>query len=187
MEALYSEIKGNIKVEVGVDEHPYNPREDDNVGKMVCFHRRYRLGDEHSYRHEDYNSWSEMKEAIVKEEDVVAIFPLYLYDHSGITISTSPFSCAWDSGQVGWIYATRKDVREAYGIKRVTKNIIDRVERVLLAEVKDYDAYLTGEVYEYSVYDIKVCNEGHEHLEIQLCVGGYMDLDHCIEEAKSYL
>lgn len=187
MDTLYSEIKGNIKIEVNVDEHPFNPRENYNLGKMVCFHKRYNLGDEHDYRHEDYNSWSEMKKAIIKEEDVVAIFPLYLYDHSGITMSTSPFSCAWDSGQIGWIYATRKNVREHYRVKRVTKQIIEKVERVILAEVKEYNAFLTGEIYECCVYKIDVCDKGHEHLTLEHAVGGYINLDYCIEEAKSYL
>jgi len=36
------------------------------------------------------------------------ILPLYLYDHGGITMSTGAFSCPWDSGQVGWIYAPKK-------------------------------------------------------------------------------
>lgn len=187
METVYSEIKGNIKIEVGVDESPSNPREWDNVGKMVCFHGRYRLGDKHEYRHEDYNGWQEMKKAIVKEEDVVAIFPLYLYDHSGITISTSPFSCRWDSGQVGWIYATRKDVREAYGVKKVTKQIVEKVEQCLQSEVKTYDGYISGEVYEYRVYKIDVCDKGHKHLELENSVGGYYNLGECIEEAKSHL
>lgn len=187
METLYSEIKGNIKIEVRWDECPSNPREWDNVGKMVCFHGRYHLGDKHEYRHDDYNGWQDMKKAIVKEEDVVAIFPLYLYDHSGITISTSPFGCRWDSGQVGWIYATRKDVRKAYGVKKVTKQVVEKVEQCLQDEVKTYDAYISGEVYGYRVYKIDVCDKGHEHLELEDSVGGYYNLEECIEEAKSHL
>ena len=37
------------------------------------------------------------------------MLPLYLYDHSGITMNTTGFSCPWDSGQVGWIYAFKED------------------------------------------------------------------------------
>jgi hypothetical protein len=33
-----------------VDDEAMNPREDrDNLGKMVCWHRRYSLGDEHGH------------------------------------------------------------------------------------------------------------------------------------------
>ena len=43
------------------------------------------------------------------------ILPLYLYDHGGITMSTGAFSCSWDSGQVGWIYAEKKKFIEETG------------------------------------------------------------------------
>ena len=125
-----------------------DPRQYDNLGKMVCFHRRYSLGDKHNYESQDYNGWEEMKSHIVKKEDVLVILPLYLYDHSGITMNTTGFSCPWDSGQVGWIYATKKDVKEWYGLKRINKPNIDKVKEILLGEVKAYDRYLTGE-HEY--------------------------------------
>ena len=125
-----------------------NPRSWDNLGKMVCFHGRYDLGDKHDYNHNDYNGWEEMKNAIIKEEDVCVILPLYLYDHSGITMSSSPFSCRWDSGQVGWYFVSKKKVREEYGVKKITQSLIDKVTEVLESEVKTYDMYLTGELYE---------------------------------------
>lgn len=45
---------------------------------------------------------------ILDSLDKYVILPLFLYDHSGITMSTSVFSCPWDSGQVGWIYASKQ-------------------------------------------------------------------------------
>ena len=52
---------------------------------------------------------------ILDNLDKYVILPLYLYDHSGITMSTSVFSCPWDSGQVGWIYAEKKKLIEETG------------------------------------------------------------------------
>jgi len=75
------------------------------------------------------------------------ILPLYLYDHSGITISTKPFSCPWDSGQVGFIYVEKKKVKEEWGWKRLTPDRIKKIERFLKAEVEVYDQYLRGDVY----------------------------------------
>ncbi len=123
-----------------------NPRSWDNLGTMVCFHNRYDLGDEHNYDHRDYNGWEMMKNAIIKEEDVCVILPLYLYDHSGITMNTTGFSCNWDSGQVGWIFISKKKVREEYKVKRIGKELIDKVTELLENEVKVYDMYLTGEL-----------------------------------------
>ena len=102
------------KIEVIHDTDPFDPREDDNLGTMICFHGSYNLGDKHDYNHQDYNGWDEMKEAIIKNEDVGVILPLYLYDHSGITIATTPFSCRWDSGQVGFIIISKEKMRHEY-------------------------------------------------------------------------
>jgi hypothetical protein len=30
--------------------------------------------------------------------------PIYAYIHSGVTISTEPFTCRWDSGVIGYVY-----------------------------------------------------------------------------------
>ena len=38
--------------------------------------------------------------------------PVYLYDHSGLVLQTTPFSCPWDSGHVGIIYTTLEECRK---------------------------------------------------------------------------
>ena len=123
-----------------------NPRSWDNLGTMVCFHNRYDLGDKHEYDHRDYSGWDEMESAIIKNEDTCVILPLYLYDHSGITMNTTGFSCRWDSGQVGFVFVSKKKVREEYGVKRIDKKLIEKVTELLVNEVKTYDMYLTGEL-----------------------------------------
>jgi hypothetical protein len=173
MEAIETIKKLNYKLEIFQDEDARSPREDDNLGTMVCFHRRYNLGDKHEYNSDNYSSWNEMKKAIQKDKTCV-ILPLYLYDHSGITISTKPFSCQWDSGQVGWIVVSKEKVRKEYGVKYITYKILDRVKRVLEAEVKTYDQYLTGDVYGYRISKITKCELGHEHEEeLDSCLGFY--------------
>jgi len=123
----------------------FSSREDDNLTKMVCFHNRYDLGDKHDYNKSDYNSWEELAEAIKEKEDVLLIKPLYLYDHSGITISTGEFNCKWDSGQVGFVYIT-KELAELTGAPE------DSFERQLKGEVETYDQELRGEVFGFTCY-----------------------------------
>ena len=150
METPVKEItKGNKTLRIFTDDSPFNPREDDNLSKMICYHNRYNLGDKHDYQSRDYTSWDLMKQGIIKKEDVAVILPLYLYDHGGITIATTPFSCRWDSGQVGFVIVTRKAIRENWGVKRVTKKLIEQAEKLALSEVNVYDQYLTGDVYRF--------------------------------------
>jgi hypothetical protein len=42
------------------------------------------------------------------------VLPVYIYDHSGITLNTTGFSCPWDSGQVGWIVCDLDKARECF-------------------------------------------------------------------------
>jgi hypothetical protein len=146
-------LTNNKTLEVTQDEYAESPRQDDNLSTMICFHGRYSLGDKHNYKHQDYSGWAEMEKAIIKNEKPAVILPLYLYDHSGITISTSPFSCKWDSGQIGFVFISKDKVKNEYGVKRVTKKEIEKATKVLLAELETYDQYLRGEVYGYTLID----------------------------------
>jgi hypothetical protein len=154
------------------DESPENPRKWDNMAKFICFHKRYDLGDKHDYDHSDYSGWDEMKEAIIKNEKAVIVKPLYMYDHSGITIATTPFSCPWDSGQIGWVIVTREAIKECFGVKRITKEILERAEKNLNDEVEIYDQYVRGDVYGFEVVKVSTCNKDHEHEEhVDSCWG----------------
>lgn len=123
-----------------------HPREDcENLGKMVCFHKRYRLGDSGNPIDPSwFNSWREMEEYIDRKLNAMVILPVYMYDHSGITISTKPYDCPWDSGQLGFIYATRDDIVKWFERKRWSKTLYELTEKILEQEVEEYDRYLQG-------------------------------------------
>ena len=193
------------------DPDPSNPRENDSLGTMVCWHKRYSLGgggDEHRHaeindlwRHllgDDYeridqeacdelNAWHQqhpqyrfgspesqrIRHAVSRKlqqqiqtflEERFVILPLYLYDHSGITMSTSSGrfhicdSHGWDWGMVGFIYVSKEDVLKTWSVKdwddpvyykhcNTTKTARQRARDALVAEVDEYDHYLTGACY----------------------------------------
>lgn len=84
----------------------------------------------------------------------LVILPLNLYDHGGLSMSISGFSCPWDSGQVGWIYASGSDIRKNFLIKdgdEITDEIIERVTKNLIGEVKTYDQFLRGDIYGFII------------------------------------
>ena len=123
-----------------------------NLTKIIAFHNRYKIGDEHSFDHNDYNGWEEMKQAISNKENVAIIEPLYMYDHSGLTVATTPFQCRWDSGQVGFVIVTKEQIRENFVVKRVTKKLIKRASELLQGELKTYNQDLSGDVYGFTCY-----------------------------------
>lgn len=143
----------NIKIYQ--DPEPENPREWHNLGTMICFHKRYTLlGDKHGIRSDEFDGWGGIKRYLIEELDAVVVLPLYLYDHSGITMKTSSFICPWDSGQIGFIYVDRDTVLKEYGKKHLSKNIVEMVTDVLEDEVKIYDQYLTRQVYGFVIEDV---------------------------------
>jgi hypothetical protein len=173
---MQKELKG-YTIRVELDTNPRSPREDDNITKMICFHKRYDLGDKHDYKHDDYNSWEEMEKAIIKAEKPAIIKPLYMYDHSGITIKTSPFSCPWDSGQIGFVLITKEQAKKEFAYKRITKKAIEQLDKNLEGEVKDYDAYVRGDIWGY------IIEKDGEHVDS--CWGFIGDADYCMKEAES--
>ena len=148
------------------DELRDSPRTWDNLGNMVCFHKRYNLGDSHDYDIDSHESWDELEKALNREHDIAVILPLYLYDHSGITMNTVGFSCGWDSGQVGFIYVTKEKLRKEFNVKRISKAILQKAKDILIGEVATYDQYLTGDVYWF-----ELCDESGEMIDA--CSGFY--------------
>lgn len=158
---------GNRTLTVYYDPNPTCPREWVNLGTIAAFHRRYNLGDIQELRDVidelDQSKWSDAKiddfyysddlGMVVKEMEKQGfiVLPVYMYDHSGITLSTSTFSCQWDSGLLGIIYVSRKKVEEAFGWKRITKERRKKIEEYLENEIKTYDQYVTGEVFGFVI------------------------------------
>ena len=170
----------NIEVKIVQDTDPFNPREHDNYGIMFCSHSRYDLGDE-QFPKDEFNSWDEIEEYLVKEREAVIVLPLYLYDHSGISISTRSFvgraqHAEWDSGQVGFIYTTKEQIKTLMGWKMLTKSRLAQIEKYLVGEIETYNQYLMGDVYGYSI------EIDGEHKE---SCWGFFGLEYVKEEAMS--
>ena len=144
------EIKvDNISVEIIYDQFADSPRSWDNATKFVMFHNRYNLPNELGIKHEDYNSWDEIQEALDKEYKWV--YPVYMYDHGGVAFAINQFSCKWDSGQVGFIVSNDGNAHEAY------TNATE--------ELKEFNHYISGEVYGVRVFE--------DTEEIDSCYGYY--------------
>ena len=262
---IYAATEGRRTLIVEQDDDPVNPRKDCNpFGRMICWHRRYSLGDDHGFNSpEDFlrdlyrrsiqdggkrlvsflksgkargsrleynrhtHEWDlysrsywktilgnsepdwyleqsapksqlndsgwffdsmldaltidDLKELLAERKDTV-ILPLYLYDHSGLAMSTGSFigravHAEWDSGQVGYIYADRDSIRKEYDA--VTAETVRKAESVLEGEVKEYDLYLRGECYGYRLF-----KDGEEE---DACWGFLGNIDDVRKALKDYI
>jgi len=194
------------------DPDPYNPRDSDyqeNLGTMICWHRRYNLGDKHNFSdaqelatalchsvpdqalfahiqkgncsglraveskeqpgvytlqgswdtHPSNKAWHDLDWSfqngkfqptagdiysdrsdllehmttaelfrLVTDSNTAALKPLYLYDHSGLAMSTSSFSgrlphAEWDSGCVGFIFMEKEVAMQNLAIEKNTGSV----------------------------------------------------------------
>ena len=195
---------------VEYDECAEDPREWDNLCTMICWHNRYRLGDRHKYddsdelfndllyricgmNPDDYEDLpTRDKYKLACESDKLVIKPINMYDHGGITVSTSngyPYNDRWDSCCVGFIYVTKKQVL-AQGFSVDEEYWTNWANNFIENEMKTYDQYVRGEVYWYKltkkVMEQDLCHhcgevirEYEEEEEIDACGGFYGD---CLEE-----
>lgn len=125
------------------DENPLNPRTDcDHLGIMLCWHRRYSLGDNHPY--DTPQDFAESAAA----KDMFVCLPVYLLDHSGLYVSVNDFNDSWDSGQLGFIYCTKQNAQKWFNNTDVTE---DEIKKELTAEVEEYNDYLNGAWYGFLI------------------------------------
>jgi hypothetical protein len=163
------------------DEFSESPREFSDFGKMICWHKEYSLGDKH-----DYETPQDFYEKVSEKENFIT--PLFLYDHSGITMSTQPFGCPWDSYQVGFFVVSNEQIIQEYG--EITAPVLKQLMQRIVDEVKFYDYYLTGQVYSYSIHEkehVKQSNEIVLH-HVHSCHGfiGPHENSGILEDIKDY-
>ncbi|MAY33064.1 MAG: hypothetical protein CMM86_10715 [Rhodovulum sp.] len=184
---VYEEAyKGHI-IKIYHDPDAESPRAWSNLGTLICWHRRYRLGDSHQFDSPeaflrdlaDVSDSSDLSMAQLREraDRKAVLLPVFLYDHSGLAMNTIGFHCPWDSGQVGFVYVTLEAVRKEFSVKRVTKALREKAEDILRGEIVSYDANLGGWVYGYVIE-----RDGEE---IDACWGFVGDYETgCLPEAR---
>ncbi len=147
------------------DTDTQNPRRDwDHVGVLMAKHRRYDLGD-HTDAAEEVSRFSDwMQEVsdqplieslvkhIVRTYGSKAILPVYLLDHSGLSVSCGEnlvraddlniqARTGWDSGLLGFIFDTLDNGWDT------TEQAVEG----LRSEITELDQYLTDDVYGYVI------------------------------------
>lgn len=157
-----------LRLVIEQEEFPEDPRSWDNIGTMLCFNRCYQLGDCNTNRESelqlaeicrkhgksdeeiDEMTFAEEVQFILDQDDVCGL-PLWLYDHSGISISTR-CSYLWDNSFVGLIFV-EKDFCLAQTCLKDEEDWKAKAKEALEGEVKTYSDFLEGNVYQWTLYE----------------------------------
>lgn len=165
-DSIHEETYRGRKIEIVSDGDPQNPIVDCSpFAAFACFHRRYQLGNcfkgANKRMYDDtfpqFDTPEELAEYL-KAEKPPLVFPLYLYDHSGLRIKIGSFNgllpqghAEFDSGKVGYVFMTREMILKNYGGKKLTKKLLERATKTIENEVECYDDYLSGNVWGYTI------------------------------------
>lgn len=157
-----------LRLVIEQDEFPEDPRSWDNIGTMLCCNRSFQLGDCNTNRETelqlaeicrkygksdeeiDEMTFAEEVQFILDQDDVCGL-PLWLYDHSGISISTG-LVCPWDSSFVGLIFV-EKDFYLAQVCLKDETDWKAKAKEVLEGEVETYSDFLEGNIYQWTLYE----------------------------------
>lgn len=203
MDAVYQKRIGNFELVIKHHDDAPSPREADNVGSFWAdgMHRRYNFHEEGaddvlarikaaeiSYlgTKADTDSWDDhdwiryLMSVSEGRKHVYAIVPVYMYEHSGISLSCSPFSCNWDSGIIGFMICDREQADMILG-----EWDYDKVVQAIVAEVESLDEYYVYGGYMYEVIEYKKCDccDHEEEVEVDTCCGfvGCPDGEHGVK------
>jgi hypothetical protein len=193
--------ENGLSVSIVYDSHPLNPRDwsspvhlsmkedawsDDSAVSADSTDEFYmRLAEGHGlleWAHENGHSdpeiWGLNDETREKAKEIAHehyfITPVHCYQHSGIALSTSPFSSSWDAGHAGFAYVAKEAAEDG---APDDKSPQEWAEDVMTADVDTFGKYLNGEVYGYKIEDKET------GMRVDSCYGFY-DLDYCKEQAR---
>lgn len=157
-----------LRLVIEQDQFSEDPRSWDNLGTMLCCHREYQLGDCNSNKETEEElaeicrkygkSDEEIDEMTFAEEvqfildqDNVCGLPLWLYDHSGISMSTER-QCSWDSSFVGLIFV-EKDFYLAQMCLKDEEDWKAKAKGMLEDKIEVYNYFLQRNVYMWTLYE----------------------------------
>ncbi len=152
-------------IKIFQDDSPISPREGDNLGTIIYWHRNYDLGEINGRK----GNIDPHEFVAQKRKEGSVILPVYL----------TGFSCQWDSGQVGWIFADKDAIRKWFQVKNITKKLRDKVREHLVSEIETFDKYIRGDVYGFTIED----EDGER---VDSCWGFY-DEKECMDEAEAHV
>lgn len=167
------------RLKIYQEEDSKSPREWTNLGYFITQDSRTYSPDKHphfqSIIKETENVATSQEEhiglikKIAKEEgeDIVAIYPIVKYEHSGIAYKLGTMY-GFDYSNNGFYIITKETLAEV-GTPRA------KFEKVIEQELKEYNKWINGEVYRFELYD--------KNGEMLDSCGGFYD----IEDIREYL
>lgn len=145
------------EIQILYGQNIHDPRKEKPcLGKMLCYHPNYDLLGDNEYRDENYPKPGPVLSMILSTSngdnasDTVGYLPLYLHDHSGLSMHWDPkyFNNRFDTSHVGFYFFTRKDL-ENFSEEFKNRDIDYLKEeglKIAKEEILEYSKYISNSV-----------------------------------------
>lgn len=145
-EELGKLLSNELTLEIVQDDCTYSPRENANAG-ILCISNKNVTNETDDFKVEDHKDWDGVERWLQTKKGAIAMLPVFVYDHGGITISTTPSWDCWDERHVGYYYTTKQNFQDCVGGELDANNI----KQVLESEIKELNQYFRGDVYAFKI------------------------------------
>lgn len=88
----------------------------------------------------------------INREDMLC-WTVYKHEHNGVTLSTTPFAGGFNSSIAGFIFESKRAMRDEFDVKRISPRLHKVLESRIQAELDQLCQWANGDVYTVSVVD----------------------------------
>ena len=186
-----------VQAELVYDHDATNPREWDNLGTILIAPDKAHwvaspddvVDTSIPLGNNPYEHWENLRreQLQLKKSDVAIAYPITKYEHGSISLSLG-WQEGFDYSTIGFIYITKEQVRKCYGVKRITKGILEHAENCLQSELDTLTNWLNGEVYGWQIKEYAL-DDGLDWEEVDMLDScwGYLDQDDALNDMKDML
>ena len=184
------------QAELIYDQHADNPRECDNLGTILIAPRlSHWIANRDSavdtsipFGNSPYEHWDNIRREQLKKSEIAIAYPITKYEHSEISLQLGHKS-GWDYCVIGFIYVTKETLRKEYGVKRITKSIIERTKNCIQSELDMLTAWLNSDCYGWQIKEYALTDDGLDWEEVDTLDNcwGYFDKEQALTDMQNML
>ena len=187
-----------VQAELIYDQHADNPRECDNLGTILIAPNKAHwvaspdvaVDTSIPLGKNPYEHWQNLRRQQLKlrKSEIAIGYAITKHEHGEISLQLGHKS-GWDYGVVGFVYVTKDQVRKCYGVKRITKSIIEYAEKRLQDELDILTRWLNGECYGWQIKEYALTDDGLDWEEVDTLDScwGYFDKEQALDDMKDML
>ena len=187
-----------VQAELIYDQHAAHPRECDNLGTiLIAPNKAHWIANRDSavdtsipLGNSPFEHWENLRreQLKLKKSDIAIAYPITKYEHGEISLQLG-YTKGWDYTVSGFVYVTKETIRREYGVKRITKSMLNNAKNCLQSELDMLTSWLNGECYGWQIKEYALTDDGLDWKEVAVldACWGYFDKEQALDDMQNML